>query len=159
MSDLLITVKHQKQLLATLVKLQALEFPLHFLQMLQDYIGDPCIMIEQYIGGKKNLWYTSSLDEKRGCKWLRPHRNSYSTQAATRVYIILSLLIAESRYGGRYGCLRITKNANFAFLILIHFLIKACARIIVIFIFIFCVHWIMKRSIPLARTQKQARIM
>src|ERR687895_568261 len=88
----------------------------------------------------KILGCTDSFDENVVNRYLRPHGNSYSTQATTRIYIILSLLIAESRYGRRSGNLRITKNANFAFLILIHFLIKACARIIVIFIFIFSVH-------------------
>ena len=75
----------------------------------------------------KILGCTNSFDENVVNRYLRPHGNSYSTQATTRIYIILSLLIAESRYGRRYGSLRITKNTNFAFLILIHFLVKACA--------------------------------
>jgi hypothetical protein len=142
MSDLLIKLKHSKQLLAILVKLQVLEYPLHFLQMSQDCVGDySCIIIRSSISVERKILDIPVLLMKMAVdKWLRPHRYSYSTQAATRIYIILSLLIAESRYGRRYGSLRITKNANFAFLILIHFLIKACARIVVIFIFIFCVH-------------------
>jgi hypothetical protein len=40
MSDLLIKLKHSMQPLAILVKLQVLEYPLHFLQMSQDCIGD-----------------------------------------------------------------------------------------------------------------------
>jgi hypothetical protein len=67
MRDLPIKVKHSKQLLAILIKTAVLEYPLHFHQMLQDYVQDYlCINSQQYIGEKKNLGSTSSFDENGG---------------------------------------------------------------------------------------------
>ena len=54
MSDLL--VKHSKQLLAILVKLQALEYPLHFLQMLQDCLGLPLYYNCSSISGERKIF-------------------------------------------------------------------------------------------------------